>query len=177
MTVSTACSRSGISLVSGTTYGIRGVGDLSLRPHEPLRHRRRRDEERARDLLGLEADERAKRERDLRLERERRVAAGEDEAKAVVGDLRRRRPARRSSPRDRRRRSRACPRAPCFRRMRSIAMCRAVWMSQARGCSGTPSSRQRPSAASKASWVASSATSKSPVRRMTVARMRPHSER
>ena len=63
------------------------VANLPLRPHQPLRHRRRRDEERARDLVGVEPAERAERQRDLRVERQRRVAAGEDQAKAIVRDL------------------------------------------------------------------------------------------
>jgi hypothetical protein len=64
------------------------IADLSLRAHEPLRHRRVRDEERAGDLLGREPAERAERERDLRLDCERRVAAGEDELEPLVGEHR-----------------------------------------------------------------------------------------
>ncbi len=60
--------------------------DLALRAHEPLRHRRLRDEERARDLVGRQAAERAQRQRDLRVERERRMAAGEDELEPLVGE-------------------------------------------------------------------------------------------
>ena len=44
-------------------------------------------EKRARDLVGLEAAERAQRQRDLGLERQRRVAAGEDQPQPIVGDL------------------------------------------------------------------------------------------
>src|SRR5437867_13304884 len=45
--------------------------------------------------------------------------------------------------------------------MRSMALWRAVWMIQARGNSGTPETRHWSTAAVKASWAASSATSKS----------------
>ena len=65
-----------------------GVADLALRAHEPLRHRRFGHEERARDLVRLESAERPQRERDLRLDPERRVAAREHEAQALVGDRR-----------------------------------------------------------------------------------------
>jgi hypothetical protein len=64
-----------------------GVPDLRLRADQPLRHRRLRDEERARDLLGGQAAQRPQRERHLRLGGERRVAAGEDQLEALVGEL------------------------------------------------------------------------------------------
>ena len=60
--------------------------DLPLRADEPLRHRRLRHEEGARDLTGLEAAYHPQRQRHLGLEGERRVAAGEDERQAFVGD-------------------------------------------------------------------------------------------
>ena len=63
-----------------------GVADLPLRPDEPLRERRLRDEEGARDLRRLEAADEAQRQRDLRLRGERRVAAGEDQLESLVGD-------------------------------------------------------------------------------------------
>ena len=63
-----------------------GVADLVLGPHEPLRHRRLGHEERACDLGGREPGERAQRQRDLRLDRQRRVAAREDQPQAVVLD-------------------------------------------------------------------------------------------
>ena len=47
-----------------------------------------RDEEGVGDLGGVEASESRQRERHLRLERERRMAAGEDELQALVGDRR-----------------------------------------------------------------------------------------
>ena len=63
-----------------------GAADLPLRAHEPLRHRRLRDEERVRDLGRREAADLAQRQRDAALGGERRVAAREDEREAVVGD-------------------------------------------------------------------------------------------
>jgi hypothetical protein len=63
-----------------------GVLDLAPRAHEPLGHRVLGDQEGASDLVGGEAAERAQRERDLRLQRERRVAAGHDQLEALVGD-------------------------------------------------------------------------------------------
>lgn len=67
--------------------GNSGVANLALRAHEPLRHRRRRNEKRPRDLVGVEAAERPQRKGHLRLERERGMAAGEDQPKPVVRDL------------------------------------------------------------------------------------------
>src|SRR5437773_9189287 len=61
--------------------------------------------------------------------------------------------------------------------MRSMALWRAVWMIQARGNSGTPETRHWSTAAVKASWAASSATSKSRTSRIRVATIRPQSER
>jgi hypothetical protein len=63
------------------------------------------------------------------------------------------------------------------RRRASMARLRAVATSHARGLSGQPSSGQRVSAAVNASCTASSATWKSPIERMTVARTRPNSSR
>jgi hypothetical protein len=57
-----------------------------LRAHEPLRHRRLGDEERARDLGGAEAAERPQRKRDLRVARQRRMAAREDELEPLIGN-------------------------------------------------------------------------------------------
>ena len=59
--------------------------DLPLRAHQPLRHRRLLDEERLGDLGRREAAERAQRQGHLRVERERRVAAGEDQLEPLVG--------------------------------------------------------------------------------------------
>ena len=63
-----------------------GVTDLPLRTNEPLGHGRLRDEEGARNLLGGQAAERPKRQRDLRLGCERRMAAREDQAQLLVGN-------------------------------------------------------------------------------------------
>ena len=60
------------------------VGDLAPRPHEALRHRRRRHEEGAGDVGDLEPRHRAQRERDLRVEGERGVTAREDQAQPLV---------------------------------------------------------------------------------------------
>src|SRR5213593_1019285 len=69
----------------------------------------------------------------------------------------------------------------CTRRARrrrpSIALCRAVDTSQATGFAGVPAPGHRSIAVANASWSASSATSKSPSRRMRVARIRPCSAR
>ena len=75
--------------VAGVRHGVRNarVADLRLRAYEPLRHRGRRHQERARDLVRLEPAERPERERDLRLDRQRRVAAGEDQPEPIVRDL------------------------------------------------------------------------------------------
>ena len=63
-----------------------GVADLSLRADEPLRERRLRDEERARDLRRRQPAEQAQRQRHLRVGGERRVAAGEDQLEPLVGN-------------------------------------------------------------------------------------------
>src|SRR5438067_767594 len=55
-----------------------------LRPHDALGDGRLRDEERARDLRGLQPPEQAERERNARLGREHRMAGYEDEAEEVV---------------------------------------------------------------------------------------------
>jgi hypothetical protein len=62
-----------------------GVADLPLRTHETLRHRRCRDEEGPRDLVRLQPAEEAERQRHLRLECERGVAAEEDQLEPLVG--------------------------------------------------------------------------------------------
>ena len=70
----------------GDFIGNARVADLSLRAHDALRERGRRREECRGDLLGLEAAHFAQRQRDLRVGSERRMAAGEDQAQAVVLD-------------------------------------------------------------------------------------------
>ena len=62
----------------------RGRLDLRLGTREPPLHRLFRDDEGACDLLGRQPAERAQRERDLRLERKRGMAAGEDQLEALV---------------------------------------------------------------------------------------------
>src|SRR6266540_4855087 len=72
--------------------------------------------------------------------------------------------------------SRFCTRrAP--RRSRSIALCRPVETSQATGFAGVPATGHCSSATANASCNASSATSMSPSRRISVARIRPYSVR
>jgi microcompartment protein CcmK/EutM len=63
-----------------------GVLDLVLRAHEPLCHCLRGDHEGACDLDGGQAAERAQGQRNLSLDRERRVATGEDQTQRVVLD-------------------------------------------------------------------------------------------
>ncbi len=63
------------------------IPDFALRPHQPLCHRRARDQERPRDFVGIQTTQRAQGQRDLCLGRQRRVAAGENQPKAVVGNL------------------------------------------------------------------------------------------
>ena len=61
-----------------------GILDLALCARKPPLHRLLGDEERAGDLLGAKPAERAQRQRDLRLEPERGVAAGEDQLQPLV---------------------------------------------------------------------------------------------
>ena len=63
------------------------VRDAPLRPCDPLRHRRLRDEERAGDLCGREARDGAQCQCHPAFERQRRVRAREDESQPVVGIL------------------------------------------------------------------------------------------
>ena len=63
-----------------------GGPDLGLRAHQPLRHRRLRHEERAGDLVRLQPAQCPQRQRDLGVERQRGVTAGEDELESLVGD-------------------------------------------------------------------------------------------
>src|SRR5205085_1669927 len=62
------------------------VADLVLRPHDSLRQRWRRRQEGTRNLLCRQPTYLAQRERHLRILRERRVAAGEDEAQPIILD-------------------------------------------------------------------------------------------
>jgi hypothetical protein len=65
----------------------RCIGNLPLCPDEPLRHRRFGHQERAGDFSRVEPTQGAKREGYLSFERQRRVAAREDEPQSIVGDL------------------------------------------------------------------------------------------
>ena len=80
----------GALLLGGQREGdARGL-DALLGAADPLRHRRLGHEERARDLGGGEAADRAQRERDRRRRRERGMAAHEEQHERVVvvdGDL------------------------------------------------------------------------------------------
>jgi len=71
-------------LCIGHPIGNGGVADLALRSNEPLRHGGFRNEECPRDLRRRQATEKAKRQRDLRRSRKRRVTAGEDQAQPLV---------------------------------------------------------------------------------------------
>ena len=63
-----------------------GVTDLVLGPDQALGHRRLGDQERPRDLGGGQAGQGAQGERDPRLQRQRRMAAGEHQPQPVVAD-------------------------------------------------------------------------------------------
>ena len=125
-------------------HGIRnaGVADLSLRAHQALRHRRGGHDKRARDLVGFEAAQRSKRQRNLclgasagwqQVKISRRRSSGISVASksgsgvaAIVPDAA----------------TGLIFSSKCRRRlMRSMALCRAVWMIHARGESGTPEVR------------------------------------
>jgi hypothetical protein len=60
--------------------------DLRLRARQPALHRLARHEEGVGDLRGLQAAQGRQGQRHLRVERERGMAAGEDELQALVGD-------------------------------------------------------------------------------------------
>jgi hypothetical protein len=64
----------------------RRVADLALGADDPLRHRGLGHQQRAGDLGGSQPGQRPQRERDPRLERQGRVAAGEDEPEPVIAD-------------------------------------------------------------------------------------------
>ncbi len=62
------------------------VADLPFRTDQPLRERRLRDDERARDLGRRQAAHQAEGQRDLRIGCERRMAAREDQLESLVGN-------------------------------------------------------------------------------------------
>ena len=122
-----------------------------------------------------QAAERAQRQRHLRLGRQRRMAAGEDQLEPLVGNtvvvhlvL-----ARLGHVEQLRLRRRACGRGGSGR----SRGCAPVVTSHARGLSGTPSRGQRSAAIANASCAASSARSKSPRKPISAARTRPHCSR
>ena len=63
-------------------------GDLPFRAREALAHRRFRHDERTGDLVGGQAAEGSQGERDLRLDRQRRMATHEDQLEPLVGKRR-----------------------------------------------------------------------------------------
>ena len=76
-------------MIGGDREGDARLLDLHARSRQPALHCVLRDEERACDLFRGEAAERTQRECDLRLGRERRVAAHEDQLETLVLDERR----------------------------------------------------------------------------------------
>lgn len=71
-------------MLGGHTIGNAGGLDLVLGAHQPLRHRRLRNQERARDLVRRQTTEQTERERDARVRHERRMAAREDQPQPIV---------------------------------------------------------------------------------------------
>jgi hypothetical protein len=63
-----------------------GVADLALGPHESLGERRLRNEEGPGDLRRREATQRAQRERNAGVYRQRRMATGEDQPQPIIRD-------------------------------------------------------------------------------------------
>lgn len=64
-----------------------GLGQRALDPHDALGNRRRRHQERARNLLGGQAAEQTQRDRNARLGGEYRMACGEDQTQQIVADV------------------------------------------------------------------------------------------
>ncbi len=71
----------------GDLEGDTRLGERALGPYDPLRDGRLPDQERPRDLLGLQPPEQPQREGDPRLGGEHRVARGEHQAQQVVLDV------------------------------------------------------------------------------------------
>ena len=160
----------GQGVVGGHHVRDPGAADLGLGADEALGQGRNGKHERPGDLLGGEAAERTQRQRDLGLRRERGMATGEDEAQPVVvggGLVLLGQGAEVTLQLVAVRFDRAS------RRSWSMALWRAADTSQATGFPGAPSRGQVSTAAANASWTASSDRSKSPTRRITVARIRP----
>src|SRR5581483_1693491 len=68
----------------GDDVGNPSVADLAFGADEPLRHGFFGNEESSGDFVGFQATESPKRESDLRIEAQRRMAAGENQTKAFV---------------------------------------------------------------------------------------------
>ena len=92
------------------TFGMRAYADLALRTDQALRHGRSGTSS-PRDRVRLQAAQRSQRQSHLRVERERRMAAGEDQAEAIVRS--RRSPARADRPRRTREPQTWLPAWPC----------------------------------------------------------------
>ena len=130
------------------------VTDLALRADQALAHGGVRHEERPRDLRRRQSSHGLESQRDPRLERERGMAAGEQQAETLVPELGQRvGETDRASRRARRRRpiARAPARSVRGLRSRSIARLRATVNSHAAGDCGVPSRPQRSSASANAS--------------------------
>ena len=140
--------RSGSSAAGGHPVRDAGRGDLLLRPGDPGGHRRLADQEGARDLGRGQPAQQPQGQRDLRLDGERRVAAGEDQPQPVVGDTSSARPrptAGSASSVDAAAAALAC--SVASRRSRSSARCRADGGQPGRragaGCRRSPPRGQR----------------------------------
>ena len=164
MTASTAASRSGRRSAAGTLNGMPAslifvFARVSRRFMVSAETRNA-----LRDVLGRQPRDRAQRQRDLRLDRQGGMAAGEDELKPLIGDLGlvhfglRRCSAAGAVASS----SRSLAASTRSRRSRSIARFRAVVTSHAAGLAGMPSAGQRRAATANASATDSSASSKSP---------------
>ena len=103
-TVSTMSRRSARSAALGDPQRNAGGSDLALGPHDALRDRRLGRQGRARDLRGREAADRPQRQRELRVGRERGMAASEQQREPLVGLVR----SRGGRSRRARRAARAC---------------------------------------------------------------------
>jgi hypothetical protein len=159
----------GQGLVGRHSVGNAGGPDLGLGADQALREGWNRDHERACDLLGREAAERPEGQRQLGLGGEGVVATGEDEAQTIL--------VHRS----------LLVGASEEMALQLVAQCFEPTLPPdavdglVPGCGDEPGhgilgravAGHLSTAAAKASWTASSERSKSPTRRMTVARTRP----
>jgi hypothetical protein len=157
--------------------------DLRLRAYQALRHGGLGDEEGVGDLGRRKAAYHPQRQRHLRIGRERRMTAGEDEPQPLVGHAR----GHGSSPSGSSSsvKVNAASAASCALwsrrtrswRSRSMARLRATATIHAAGSRGTPARGQRSSAVVNASCTASSARSQSPTARISAATARPKCSR